>query len=134
MKTIIFHRTGSWKYTVISRVKSSEISVFRWYLGSTSRPYANDSSIYFDTENRFSLGPGKHKNAKIGLLNSESYLSSNRKNKVLKLKGLNLQMFGYPPPRTPYLNLQKSTARPVTSRRLNGWRRPGLIHACYCAE
>jgi len=24
----------------------------------------NDSSIYFDTENGFSLGPGKHKNAK----------------------------------------------------------------------
>ena len=23
----------------------------------------NDSSIYFDTENGFSLGPGKHKNA-----------------------------------------------------------------------
>ena len=25
----------------------------------------NDSSIYFDTENGFSLGPGKHKNAGI---------------------------------------------------------------------
>ena len=38
MKTIIFHRTGSWKYTVISRVKSSKISVFRWDLGSTRMP------------------------------------------------------------------------------------------------
>jgi len=36
MKTIIFHCNGSWKYTVISRVKSSEISVFRWDLASTS--------------------------------------------------------------------------------------------------
>src|SRR6218665_1351201 len=38
MKTIIFHRTGSWRYTVISRVKSSEILVFRWDLGSTRMP------------------------------------------------------------------------------------------------
>ena len=35
MKTIIFHCNGSWKYTVISRVNSSGISVFRWDLGST---------------------------------------------------------------------------------------------------
>src|SRR6218665_328425 len=35
IKTIIFHRNGSWKYTVISRVKSSEISVFLWDLAST---------------------------------------------------------------------------------------------------
>ena len=28
----------------------------------------NDSLIYFDTENGFSLGPGKHKNAEVGVL------------------------------------------------------------------
>ena len=27
----------------------------------------NDSSMYFDTENWFSLGPGKHKNAGFSL-------------------------------------------------------------------
>src|SRR6218665_1193046 len=35
IKTIIFHRNGSWKYTVISRVKSSEISFFLCDLAST---------------------------------------------------------------------------------------------------
>src|SRR6218665_1671044 len=38
IKTIIFHRNGSWKYTVISRVKSSKISVFFWDLASTRMP------------------------------------------------------------------------------------------------
>ena len=38
IKTIIFHRNGSWKYTVISRVKSSEISVFLWDPASTRMP------------------------------------------------------------------------------------------------
>ena len=38
MKTIIFHCNGSWKYTVLSQGKSSEISVFCWDPGSTRMP------------------------------------------------------------------------------------------------
>jgi len=38
MKTVILNCNGSWKYTVIRRVGSSGICVFRWDLGSTRMP------------------------------------------------------------------------------------------------
>jgi len=38
ISTIIFHCNGSWKYTVISRVNSSGISMFRWDLRSSRMP------------------------------------------------------------------------------------------------
>jgi len=38
MKTTMLYCNGSWKYTVISRVDSSEKWVFHWDLGSTRIP------------------------------------------------------------------------------------------------
>ena len=50
MKNNCFHQTSYGEETINVRCPASIV-------------LKNDSSIYFDTKNGFSLGPGKHKNA-----------------------------------------------------------------------
>ena len=61
--TVYFQLPLRWKIIVLIKHHVGKKSINVWCPASIA--LKNDSSIYFNTENGFSLGPGKHKNAKM---------------------------------------------------------------------